>query len=47
MTKRLKCPHCAEKDAEIKRLRDAAANATKAAADHDQRMAQQRTRDGR
>lgn len=47
MTKTKPCPHCAAKDAEIKRLRDAMADATKAHADHEQRMAQQRTRDGR
>lgn len=47
MTKPKPCPHCAAKDAEIKRLKDAAADAIKASADHEQRMAQQRTRDGR
>lgn len=46
MTRATKCRHCAEKDAEIVRLRDKVLEQAKAAADHQQRMAQQRTRDG-
>ena len=47
MGKRANCRGCAAKDAEIAELRDKVLEQAKAAADHQQRMAQQRTRDGK